>query len=336
MYIKKTGQTSIYASSIKLKTSGIIDAATFTLNGAATGTWDLVIKNPDNQEVTITNAFTVTAPAEVSSGSAADYTSAGYSNARNIVRDSAGNWWALFRGGNEVYINKRAAGSNTWETPVKLVGVSGALLYNNPAGMGLSHGGVSLDIYRTNTWGDNTNDRLHIVWQAGYGSESKFIYYSQCRDLANYNLTASWGGLYLPWVTSGRSYVISDVVTHNGNYYRCIQNHTSGVGWDEPGVGPWWEDYWDQVGKPVYDTIDGTGGHFNYETAAPDIVVDSDGYVHVSYYIKIATQAIKYRTNRTRSGTLGHQSGHRLSKRAESRYDAVVSRNRLWSFYRCR
>jgi len=93
--LKKTGQTNISATvgGTKLYSSGIIDAATFALNGAATGTWDLTIKNPDNQEVTIANALTVTVPAEVSSDSAASYDSAGYPNARNIARDSAGNWW---------------------------------------------------------------------------------------------------------------------------------------------------------------------------------------------------------------------------------------------------
>ena len=82
--------------------------------------------------------------------------------------------------------------ATAWGTPVKLVGVSGALLYNNSWGVGLSHGGVSVDIYRADKWPvtwplDNSNDVLHIVWQAGYGSESKYIFYSRCTDLAQYN-----------------------------------------------------------------------------------------------------------------------------------------------------
>ena len=213
----------------------------------------------------------------------------------------------MFRGGAEVYINKREAGSAAWGTPVKLVGISGALLYNNSWGVGLSHGGVSLDIYRADKWPvtwplDNSNDVLHIVWQAGYGSESKYIFYSRCTDLANYDDAASWSGIYLNWVTS-RSYVVGDLVYHNSNYYRCELAHTSSAS-SEPGVGGSWGTYWDLTYKPSYDTIDSTGQHYNYETAAPDIVADYDGYVHVSYYIKpsVSWPNIKYRTNRTRSG----------------------------------
>ena len=62
------------------------------------------------------------------------------------------------------------------------------------------------------------------------------------------------------------------------------------------------EDYWSIRTKPVYDTLDSTAAYYTYTIAAPDIVVDSQGYVHVAYFIETSSHSIKYRTNRTRSG----------------------------------
>lgn len=48
------------------------------------------------------------------------------------------------------------------------------------------------------------------------------------------------------WVTA-TGYIIGDFIeATDGLIYYCIQNHTSGVGNDEPGVGANWSDYWVQ------------------------------------------------------------------------------------------
>jgi len=200
---------------------------------------------------------------------------------------------------------------------------------------------VSLDIYRADKWPvtwplDNSNDVLHIVWSAGYGSESKYIFYSRCTDLANYDDADSWSGIYLNWVTS-RSYVVGDLVYHNSNYYRCKLAHTSSAS-SEPGVGGSWGTYWNTTFKPSYDTVDQTAQHYNYEAAAPDIVIDYDGYVHVSYFIKTAVTAdsIKYRTNRTRSGHWDSIRSVAAYGETNPHYPGVRITRSLWSFHGCR
>jgi len=355
LILRKSGQTDISAvtSSITLKDSGTIDHATFDLSpqSAAVGSWDLVIRNPDytvgcvegqfgcSIEKVIPEAITITTPAKVSEGNAASWDSTGYVNARNIVRDSTGNWYAVFRGSNSLYINKRTVTFDgdgnpvlgEWDpVPTKLVGItSDAVLYYNPSGMGLCHGGVSVDIRRASTWPDNSNDVLHIAWQAGIGSESKFIYYAKCTNLTEYKSRGSWSGSYASWVEM-RDYVKSDMVTHDPdgpgpqptNYYRCIKAHKSvEEGGDEPGVGWRWTTYWDLENKDyyLYDTIQSTGSHVSNETAAPDIVVDHDGYVHITYFIKESTDyQIKYRTNRTRWGHW--DSIHSIAYQGEPKY----------------
>jgi hypothetical protein len=44
--------------------------------------------------------------------------------------------------------------------------------------------------------------------------------------------TAAW--------TTGVSYVVGNLVTYGGVTYRCVQNHTSQVGWEPPNVPALW------------------------------------------------------------------------------------------------
>lgn len=56
--LTKTGQSDLVASSVSVISSNQITCR-FNLNGAATGTWDVVVTNPDAQTGTLTNAFFV-------------------------------------------------------------------------------------------------------------------------------------------------------------------------------------------------------------------------------------------------------------------------------------
>ena len=42
------------------------------------------------------------------------------------------------------------------------------------------------------------------------------------------------------------SYLINNVVSKNGVYYKCIQAHTSALA-NEPGAGEDWQDYWQEL-----------------------------------------------------------------------------------------
>lgn len=46
-----------------------------------------------------------------------------------------------------------------------------------------------------------------------------------------------------------------EVVLHGGQYYRCIDAHTSGANDDEPGVGANWQTYWDLLTLPGVGTM---------------------------------------------------------------------------------
>ncbi len=67
--LERSGSTPIVASGVTV-TSGTAATCTFSLAGAATGTWDLVFVNPDGQTATSTGAFTVN-PASSSCGASA-------------------------------------------------------------------------------------------------------------------------------------------------------------------------------------------------------------------------------------------------------------------------
>jgi parallel beta-helix repeat protein len=60
--LTKSGQTDISGGSVAFVSSTKL-TCTFPLTGAATGTWNVVVTNPDAQSGTLTNGFTVTAPA---------------------------------------------------------------------------------------------------------------------------------------------------------------------------------------------------------------------------------------------------------------------------------
>ncbi|MDF1514309.1 MAG: S8 family serine peptidase [Brevefilum sp.] len=59
--LTKTGQTDINGSGVTVPNSNQINC-TFNLTGAAAGTWNVVVTNPDTQSGTLTNGFTVTSP----------------------------------------------------------------------------------------------------------------------------------------------------------------------------------------------------------------------------------------------------------------------------------
>ena len=42
------------------------------------------------------------------------------------------------------------------------------------------------------------------------------------------------------------SYLINNVVSNDGVYYKCIQAHTSALA-NEPGAGEDWQDYWQEL-----------------------------------------------------------------------------------------
>ena len=60
--LKMTGQTSITATSVVLTGSTDI-ACSFDLTGAAAGSWDVYVANPDGQGATLSGGFTVNNPA---------------------------------------------------------------------------------------------------------------------------------------------------------------------------------------------------------------------------------------------------------------------------------
>ena len=42
------------------------------------------------------------------------------------------------------------------------------------------------------------------------------------------------------WVAN-HAYAVGDVVTYNGHAYKCLQSHTSQVGWEPPNVPALWQ-----------------------------------------------------------------------------------------------
>jgi hypothetical protein len=169
-----------------------------------------------------------------------------------------------------------------------LIGVSGGHL-RELLGRGLPLC-VSVDIHRASTWPSNSNDRLHIVWQAGYGSETKYIRYAECSNLDEYDDPASWSGAHAPWVTSGIRYKISDVVTYNDKYYDCTTEHDA-----NPAIVPGSHSYWHETNKTFT-----TRSLKQISTSQRDrcACIVTTTAVHVSYYIKISTQH-RVQTNRT-------------------------------------
>ena len=125
------------------------------------GYWDVVVTNPDTQTVTSTNAFTVHSPNQVATGTNANYADLASPNERHLVRDSNGNWYAVFfsNDSTKIYITKSTDGS-TWDSPTTLVGTGGIITTTAP------YRDVSVDIYRT---GNITNDRIHIAWRFATG-----------------------------------------------------------------------------------------------------------------------------------------------------------------------
>ncbi len=60
--ITSSGSTKISATSVSVLNSSKI-TCTFPITGALPGTWNVVVTNPDNQSVTLTNGFTITGSA---------------------------------------------------------------------------------------------------------------------------------------------------------------------------------------------------------------------------------------------------------------------------------
>lgn len=55
-----------------------------------------------------------------------------------------------------------------------------------------------------------------------------------------------------PW-SAGTSYAIDDLVSYDGNNYRCIQSHTALAGWEPANVPALWAFH--SVGEPVIETV---------------------------------------------------------------------------------
>lgn len=56
-----------------------------------------------------------------------------------------------------------------------------------------------------------------------------------------------------PWIP-GTTYVADDLVSYNGNNYRCLQGHTAAVGWEPDNVPALW--VFHSTGEPAPDTVD--------------------------------------------------------------------------------
>jgi hypothetical protein len=192
--LAKSGESDIPADNPILSTQTLIQAASnyapagsFDISGAAVGEWDVVLTNPDGQSATLTAGFTIHAPSQITSASGASVDGL-RSNSRHLVRDSAENLYAVFLDDyDEVLITRSTDGGQTWDTPTRLVGTMGVggLIAESKA-----PSGVSMDIYRS---GDVATDVIHIVFENGNESASEnAICYSQCTDLNNYDLAASW------------------------------------------------------------------------------------------------------------------------------------------------
>ncbi len=63
--LSRNGHASVTGSSVTVAGDGLSLTCAFALSNVATGSWNLVVTNPDNQSSTKTGAFTVTAPAPV-------------------------------------------------------------------------------------------------------------------------------------------------------------------------------------------------------------------------------------------------------------------------------
>ncbi|RJP43086.1 type II secretion system protein, partial [Candidatus Parcubacteria bacterium] len=61
--LTKTGQSDVTGSGFTVSNATTINGGSFNLNGAATGTWNVRVINTDNTSGTLSNGFTVNAPA---------------------------------------------------------------------------------------------------------------------------------------------------------------------------------------------------------------------------------------------------------------------------------
>jgi hypothetical protein len=236
----KSGKAKIKGNNVKVKDKTKIQgnvkyekAADFDITQVETGTWSVVVTNPDGQSATLADAFTIHAPSEITSGSPASVDGLG-SHSRHLVRDSAGSLYAVFMGGNEIYITRSIDGGQTWDAPTKLVGDSGLITSGQ-----YSPFGVSVGIYRS---GDVATDVIHIVYENGFsGDDYNYMRYSKCTDLNNYSLAASWS--QADGETSPYRYDTLDTTTHlnDGIYWPNITVDSQGyphVAWLN--YGPTW------------------------------------------------------------------------------------------------
>jgi len=60
--LTKTGETDITATGVSIPNSTTVDSASFNLSGAATGTWNVIITNPDSQSGSLTDGFLIQVP----------------------------------------------------------------------------------------------------------------------------------------------------------------------------------------------------------------------------------------------------------------------------------
>ncbi len=115
-------------------------------------------------------------------------------SSRNIVRDSNGYWYVIYRDQETVGSTRyqvwlaRSTDGTTWST-VKLCG--------DDAGGTQSAGIIRTD---NNTYYDAaiainpSRDEIHIVWydSAENPVGNRGIFYSKCADLSNWNVSAGW------------------------------------------------------------------------------------------------------------------------------------------------
>ena len=69
--------------------------------------------------------------------------------------------------------------------------------------------------------------------------------------------------LFPAWDSSGHAYMINDYVQHEGLLYRCVQSHTSQVGWGPTAAAS----LWSRAGNPTEEWpewIQPTGAHDAY------------------------------------------------------------------------
>jgi hypothetical protein len=301
--LTKASETDILGTATLLSSSSTISTTTFDLTSKTSGLWNLVILNPDDQSVTGSNLFAIHPPVTVTSGSNAYYNDIHYPNQKHLVRDSAGNWYYVYGDGSDLYMTKCASGSTTWDSPTKLTGTGGIITTWTPV-----WNDVSVDIYRT---GNVSNDRVHLVWRVSNdGTAGKYILYSKCNDLANYNQSASWSqvdGETSPnrydqldstgFATQYINYV--DISVDSGGYphatwhYAYIGNSAIRYITSRNGTGG----DWGSLQAPVTDSSD--SGYTTLTYGYPCVDTNSSNAVHISYSqnkTSISKQMIRHMT----------------------------------------